>query len=66
MAEEASMLYKLDIAPENQTVRGHRNAVDEAIMKLKRDLVVRFSKLQSIANPAMGPEFMNEVGFQTL
>ena len=60
-AEEASALYKADTPLKDQTVRGHRDAVDDAVTKLKRDLVGKFSKMQAIANPIMGPEFMDEV-----
>lgn len=53
-------MYKADTPSEDQSVKGHNSAVDEAVRKEKRELGGKFSKLQAIANPAHGPGFMDQ------
>ena len=44
-----------------QSELGLQEYVEKAIVKKKEELFTTFNKASSVANPALGPEFMQEV-----
>jgi hypothetical protein len=61
VADEAAQKYKEDTAPEALTEGGPTAAMLEAVKVKTQNLVSSLSKLTAVANPALRPEFLEEV-----
>jgi hypothetical protein len=59
--DEAAQIYKEDVPPEEQSGKGLSEVLDAVIKKTTEELGHKFNKQQSIANPALGKEFIEEV-----
>jgi hypothetical protein len=60
VVDEATRKYK-DTRPEDLTNGGPTIAMLEAVKVKIQNLVSRLSKLTAVANPTLGPEFLEEV-----
>ena len=65
MASEAGQLYLEEVDESVQSDSGLQEYVDKAIAKKKEELFTYFNKAQSVANPAVGEGFMEEVNSLT-
>ena len=61
VASEAGQLYLEEVDESLQSDSGLQEYVDQAIAKKKEELFTYFNKAQSVANPAVGEGFMEEV-----
>jgi hypothetical protein len=59
--DEAAQIYKEDVPLEEQSGKGLSEVLDAVIKKTTEELGHKFNKQQSIANPALGKEFLEEV-----
>ena len=57
----AAQIYKEDVPPEEQSGKGLNEVLDIVIKKTTEELGHKFNKQQSIANPALGKQFLEEV-----
>lgn len=61
VANETVQLYWEEVEEGSQSDVGLQEYVDKAISKKKEELFTAFNKASSIANPAFGPAFMEQV-----
>lgn len=61
MGSEAGQLYLEEVDESMHSDSGLQEYVDKAIAKKKEELFTYFNKAQSVANPAVGEGFMEEV-----
>jgi hypothetical protein len=61
VANEAARKYKEDTAPDALIEGGPTTAMLEAVKVKTQNLVSRLSKLTAVANPVLGPEFLEDV-----
>jgi hypothetical protein len=61
VADEAARKYKEETRLEDLTDGGPTTAMLEAVKGKTHNLVSRLSKLTTVANPALGSEFLEEV-----
>jgi hypothetical protein len=59
--DEAAQIYKEDVPPEEQSGNGLSEVLDAVVKKTTEELGHKFNKQQSIANPALGKDFLEEV-----
>ena len=61
VANEAGQLYWEEVEESVQSQMGLQEYVDKAISKKKEELFTIFAKAQTVANPAHGVGFMEQV-----
>ena len=59
--DEAAQIYKEEVPPDEQSGKGLSEVLDAVIKKTTEELGHKFNKQQSIANPAHGKQFLEEV-----
>ena len=59
--DEAAQIYKEEVHIEDQSGNGLSEVLDGVIKKTTEELGHKFNKQQSIANPALGKQFLEEV-----
>jgi hypothetical protein len=59
--DEAAQIYKEEVPPDEQSGNGLSEVLDAVVKKTTEELGHKFNKQQSIANPALGKEFLEEV-----
>ena len=59
--DEAAQIYKDEVPLEEQSGNGLSEVLDAVIKKTTEELGHKFNKQQSIANPALGKQFLEEV-----
>jgi hypothetical protein len=58
---EATQIYKEEVPLDEQSGNGLSEVLDVVVKKTTEELGHKFNKQQSIANPALGKEFLEEV-----
>ncbi len=59
--DEAAQIYKEEVPLEEQSGNGLCEVLDVVIKKTTEELGHKFNKQQSIANPTLGKQFLEEV-----
>ena len=59
--DEAAQIYKEEVPLDEQSGKGLSDVLDSVIKKTTEELGHKFNKQQSIANPALGKQFLEEV-----
>ena len=59
--DEAAQIYKEEVPPEEQSGKGLSEVLDVVIKKTTEELGHKFNKQRSIANPALGKQFLEEI-----